>query len=299
MYDILSFSRAMKVLSRNKCVLNRMCIAMTLFLCLNVNIAKAQIVEVGIKGGPQLTWVRHDNLQFRKEYSVSPRIGYQAGAVLSFKVKDRYFLHTEYLYSVKGKVTSSKSDPDFKDKVTYSYIEVPILYNIFFKGHLGKSKQFKYYAGAGPILSYWLGGKGTIYSTEFAENSAPPLDYKIKFGVRSEDFNDPGEVYVNRPRRFQLGFNIGGGIMTEPDAKRRIMLDLRFELGHSWFSKSQTADYVIPVVYEDNMQSRNMGFRLSAIYMFEINTNKKARNKGKTNRNSPKKNAPIKKKRRK
>lgn len=217
---------------------------------------------------------------------------------MSFKVKERYFLHTEYLFTTKGRKNTDYRDDRlnvrdyvFEDRVRYNFVEIPVLYNVFFKGHLKLhgDKTFKYYAGAGPIFSYWLGGKGTVFGDDFLENNFPELEYKIKFGERDPQYNVAEEVYIAKPRRLQMGFAIGGGLMTEPDRKQRIMVDLRFELGHSWLAKSDNEDYVLPLILNQNnqdaasLQARNMGIRLSGIYMIEINSNKKVRNKGKSN----------------
>jgi hypothetical protein len=244
----------------------------------------SQIIEAGLKGGVLTSWMRYDDADFRKIVKSKPILGYSAGAVVSFKVKDRYFLHTEYLFSTKGRKNVGKIDKELKDKATYTFIEIPVLYNVFFKGQfkLGGIKQFKYYAGGGPLFSYWLGGRGKIYNDYFIEENIPSLEYKIKFGERSEDENDSKNVHIADAKRLQLGFVVGGGILTEPDAKRRIMVDLRFEYGHSWLAKSEAEDFIIPTNYDPSLKARNMSVRLSGIYLMELNTNKRARNKGKS-----------------
>jgi hypothetical protein len=61
------------------------------------------------------------------------------------------------------------------------------------------------------------------------------------------------------------------------------MFDLRFELGHSWFArKEDSVDRVFPTSYQDDLRSRNMGLRLSAMYLLQFSTDKKTRNKGKS-----------------
>lgn len=243
----------------------------------------SQVMQYGVKGGAQLSLFTSDDRTFRKSVKTQPRPGYHAGFVLSFKVKDRYFLHTEYLYSTKGKVNRGKIDKVLEDRITYNYIEVPLLYNIHFKGSLGNTREFKWYAGAGPLFSYWLGGKGWINSDEFAENNFPPFEYKIRFGERGEDLKDFDIIYMNDVNRFQLGFNMGGGILLEPANSGKIMVDLRFELGHSWMGTATSTDYVLPVTYDDSLKGRNLGLRFSVMYLFERNTDKKVRNKGKSN----------------
>lgn len=246
----------------------------------------AQIIRAGVKAGYQLSWARHDDKDYRREVKANPVHGFNAGGVLSFKVKDRYFLHTEYLFSTKGKRVKSRDKlEELDDKITYYYIDVPLLYNIHFKSKLKGDRQFTWYAGAGPLFSYWLGGKGTVYNTEFAENEAPPLDYTLAWGERGEDFIDPVQVYVKDARRFQLGFNVGGGILLEPESGHKFMFDLRMEIGHTWLGKPESADYVIPVTYDDNLKARNMGLRFSVMYLLESNLDRKIRNKGKSTKN--------------
>jgi hypothetical protein len=203
--------------------------------------------------------------------------------VLSFKVKDRYFLHTEYIYSTKGKINRGKIDRSLEDRVTYNYVELPMLYNVHFRGSLGSGRQFKWYAGAGPLFSYWLGGKGWINADEFAENNFQPFEYDIRFGKRGEDLGETNAIYMTDVKRLQLGFNLGGGIMLEPANGGKVMIDLRFDLGHTWMGTSTSADYVLPVTYDDNLKARNMALRFSVLYLFERNLDKKVRNRGKSN----------------
>ena len=258
-------------------------IVMTVASCFAWVGASGQILQYGIKAGPQMSWMASDDKSFKEQVSIDPRIGYNAGFVLSFKVKDRYFLHTEYIFSTKGKVNHGKIDKMLEDRVTYNYIEIPMLYNIHFRGRVGGSRQFKWYAGAGPLFSYWLGGREWINSDEFAENSFPPFTYKIRFGERGEDIGETDAIYMKDVKRFQLGFNIGGGVMLEPANSGKIMFDVRFDLGHTWMGTPQSADYVLPVTYDDNLKARNMALRFSVMYLFERNLDKKVRNKGKSN----------------
>ncbi len=245
--------------------------------------AYAQVIHMGVKAGAQWSWMKSDDKDFRELVKIKGVAGYNAGVVLSFKVKERFFLHTEYLFSTKGKKVKGRVDRMLEDRVIYNYIEVPILYNIHFKGSMGNMRAFKWYAGAGPLFSYWLGGRGSINADEFAENNFQPFDYTIRFGERGEDIGETNVIYVQDVKRLQLGFNIGGGLMFEPQDRNKIMVDLRFELGHTWMGTPTSADYVLPVTYDDNLQARNMGFRLSVMYLMETNLNKKVRNKGKSN----------------
>src|SRR5687767_14157314 len=116
-------------------------------LSLRSTVAQAQIVWLGLKAGDELNQPKLADIQFRDTVKTIPSPGFSIVAALMFKVKNKYFLHTEYLYSIKTKMNTGKIDPMLKDKTVYQYLEVPILFTMQFKIRLGKEKNFKWYAG--------------------------------------------------------------------------------------------------------------------------------------------------------
>lgn len=250
--------------------------------------ASAQMVHIGVKSGLNLSWVRPQDPDFRKAYTIAPVLGFNAGFAFNFNIKERYFLHSEILYATKGKITTggeSFGDEELHDKLITNFIEVPLLYNIFFKGKINSKhiKRFKWYVGFGPNVSYWLSGKGTINHYEIREYDGDEIEYKIKFGERPEEDEGKSDVvYINNANRLQLGLNLGGGILLEPASGKKMMFDLRFELGGSWFARKEDSHDMAFPSFQDELRARSMGLRLSAMYMLEFNTDKKVRNKGKS-----------------
>lgn len=258
---------------------------LALLLIFTGNETSGQMLDAGFKLGGGLFTAISDDDEFGNIAKIHPVPAFSGGGVLSFKIKDRYFLHTEYLFSTKGKKIKGRTDSSLEDNITHYFIEIPILYNVYFRGKLNlrqqDNRQYKWYIGAGPNFSYWVGGRGTVYNTEFDEYEVPPLDYKIRFGERPE--NDGSlDVYMRNVRRFQLGANFGGGILLEPMTGQKIMIDLRIEVGHTWSGTPESADYAIPLTYADNLRARHLGCRLSCLYLWEKNLDKKVRNKGKS-----------------
>ena len=251
-----------------------------LFL-LSIQITSAQIIRAGFKAGPQLSWFTVDDPTFKTVAKVHPMVGFHAGAVLAFKVKDRYFLNTEYIYSQKGKNVTGKIDPNLNDKVIYRHIDIPILFSMHFKGKLAKTRQFKWYINAGPNTSYWLGGKGVVKAGDLIENGIPELKYKIAFGTRP-DHNNPDILYIKDAKRLQFGMNVGGGILLEPGGKQKVMIDFRYEIGHTRIGTPESSQFLIPSDYQDNLKGRNKGIRLSIVYLIEFSSDKKELNKGKS-----------------
>jgi hypothetical protein len=258
----------------------RSCIA-GLILITSIETTSAQIIRAGVKAGPQLSWVDVDDPKYKTVASVRPIAGFHAGLVLGFKVKDRYFLNTELMYSQKGKIAVGKIDPNLHDKVVYHHIDIPVLFSMHFKGKLQKTKQFKWYINAGPNTSYWLGGKGVIKSGDLIENFMSELKYKIAFGSRP-DHNNADILYIKDAKRLQFGMSIGGGLLLEPGNKQKVMIDFRYEIGHTRVGTPESSQFLIPSDYKDSLKARNKGIRLSLIYLLEFTSDRKERNKGKS-----------------
>lgn len=256
------------------------CLAGLLFI-VSIQVTSAQIIRAGIKAGPQLSWVTVDDPKYKAVANVHPMAGFHAGVVLAFKVKDRYFLNSEYIYSQKGKNVTGKIDPILNDKVVYRHIDIPILFSMYFKGHLAKARQFKWYINAGPNTSYWLGGKGVINAGDLIENGVPELKYKIAFGTRP-DHNNPDILYIKDAKRLQFGMNVGAGILLEPGNKQKVMIDFRYEIGHTRIGNPESSQFLIPSDYQDSLKGRNKGIRLSLVYLFEFSSDRKEMNKGKS-----------------
>jgi len=233
-------------------------------------------VFVGPIAGPNYSWVSFDDKDLRDEYNVKPVFGFHAGVAASFQVRKRFFLTTSLLYSTKGKIITGNSDPLLNNKVRYQYISMPIVYTVDFRSTVG-NKVFKWYLGAGPNINYWLGGKGTFINSPVAELSPDPIAYSVVFRKSPEEINDT-EMTVEDPNRIQLGLNIVSGFAFEPNQYQKILLLLRYELGHSFFSRTSNGLFA-STFYEDVMQVRNQGFRLSVSYLFDLKIQERKRGK--------------------
>src|SRR5882672_10668609 len=102
--------------------------ALLLFAALLLSAAtlKAQIL-IGPVVGPQVSWVSFDDKDSKALYKRTPVYGFHAGVGLSFRVHKRFFLHTAFLYSTKGKNLEGKQDDLLKVKSNYRYIDVPMV----------------------------------------------------------------------------------------------------------------------------------------------------------------------------
>ena len=207
---------------------------------------------------------------------MSPVPGFHVGGHLAFKVRNRFFLHTSLLYATKGRVLNGKLDGLLKNSARYNYIDMPINYTVDFRGKIGKSKEFKYFLGIGPNISYWLGGRGKLYNSELEEDNVGELSYKIKFN-KSESGQASDEMRVEDPNRLQLGLNLMAGMVFEPWYKQRFMFSVRYELGHTYLAKSD--GNFLGTYFSDPLKSRNQGFRISLSYLVDLKTEERKKGK--------------------
>jgi Outer membrane protein beta-barrel domain len=254
-----------------------------LFLITFVFLAASHLTKGQFLVGPivstQVSWVTLDDSDLDKFYSIKPQIGFQVGGGISFRVQKRFFLNASLLYSFKRKEINGKLDPILVNKVTYSSIDMPIIYTAEFTGKVGRSKSFKWFVGVGPTISYWLGGSGTLQSTDAQDNGIASLDYKIVFGPLDPSLGI-NQMYVENANRVQLGLNLATGAVLEPHGLNKIMLTARFEIGHSFFSDSK-AGGVFPAIadYADVLRSRNMSVVFSAAYLIDLKTSQRKKGK--------------------
>jgi hypothetical protein len=242
--------------------------------------ADAQIL-VGPVAGPQVSWVSFDDKSNKDIYSQTPTIGYHAGFGLSFRVRDRFFLHTALLYSQKGKRLDGKEDQLLKFSSRYRFIELPMVYTVEFKQNLGKSKQYKWFFGLGPNVSFWMGGKGTLENTQLNEILVNRINYKIVYNKSA--FADD-EMNVNDPNRLQLGVNVAAGVSLEPLGYQKVMISLRYEFGHSYFSPTSKGEFNLTNEYYDDLRVRMQGFRLSFSYLIDLKTEESKKGKSTINK---------------
>jgi len=247
-----------------------------------VTCSNAQVL-VGPVAGPQVSCVSFDDKGSRDLYNQTPSIGYHGGFGLSFRVHEKFFLHTALLYSQKGKRLNGEEDELLKQRTRYRYIEMPMYYTVEFKQKVGKSRQYKWFFGLGPNVGYWFGGKGTLENTQLNEILVNRINYKIVYDKAQGDFADD-EMNVNDPNRFQFGLVFAGGISLEPLGYQKIMLTMRYELGHSFMSQTGQGIFNLTNEYVDDMQVRTQGVRLSFSYLIDLKTDQKKKGKSTINK---------------
>jgi hypothetical protein len=164
---------------------------------------------------------------------------------------------------------------------------MPILYTAEFKGKLGEksNKEFKWFLGAGPTISYWLGGKGVLSDGDLVEANINSLPYKITFDKSRENI-ERGEMNITDANRIQLGLNIAAGLILEPVGFNKIIVTLRYEHGHSFFSRDNNGyfgGFDNDLYYQDELQVRLQTLLVSLQYYIDLKTDQRKKGKSISN----------------
>jgi len=237
--------------------------------------ASSQIL-VGPIAGANYSWTTFANKDLKDSYKTIPTFGFHAGGHLAFKVRNRFFLHTSLLYATKGREIEGKTDILLKSSERYSYIDMPMSYTVDFKGKLGNNKEFKYFLGIGPNISYLLGAKGTLYNSDFEENNIGEISYNAVF-QKDPEHQQQDEMNVEEPNRFQFGLNFVAGMVLEPAPRQRLLFSIRYELGHTYLAK--TDGIFLNTYFQDPLRARNQGFRVSLAYLIDLKTEERKKGK--------------------
>lgn len=226
---------------------------------------KAQVL-LGPKVGGRMSWLTYEEFD-TDEYKKKPIYSFAAGITTAFKVKKRFFLQLDITYSRQGKIVTGITDPTLKNKAIYHYLNTPIIYKMDFKETIW-DREFKWFVGAGPNVNFWLNGNGSLEAVELYETNDSPLNYHIRF----EDEPNPPDndaLYITQANRVQLGLIVASGLKFEPAPRQTIMVEFRFEWGHSLMAK-ESGTFPSVIAYQDNLRSRNHGMQLSVSYLIDI-----------------------------
>ena len=236
----------------------------------------------------QVTTAAFFNQSDKDGYRCNPGPGYRLGFTASKRVKNHFIFDVGLQYAHKQLNIKSVADPLLKIKNNFNYIEIPILYTLEFREHLGKkkagiSKDYEVFAGAGPVISYWLNSNGTIASSSLKEILINQLAYKAKFNYNEQDpasATDQNGMYVSDANRFQFALQLVGGVSFEPLGLQKIVVTGKVEIGQTRFTKQNAGYLPADFVEQIPLKSRPISFGINVAYLF--NTKYEDSRKGKS-----------------
>ena len=229
------------------------------------NYSQGQLL-VGPKMGVHVGQVQFEKQSFQNQFDPNLKIGFNLGAAVTFPVIEPFSLHAELLFTGKGK-SISIPDESIKNVGQYYYIEMPIMmrYKIWPKKGI--------FIAIGPNLSYWMGGTGKLFNLETPSNFTP---YNIHFGVNES----PNDLQVTNSNRLQLGLLFGVGKTFELKDERKLTLEARYEMGHSFLGTEDGA-YIENLDFNDNLESKHQLISFNVAYFWAFHK-KSARRKSST-----------------
>jgi hypothetical protein len=256
-----------------------------LFTCLPTSWLFAQNFSLGLKAGPLVLWSPYGDKDDGKDVEVKPKFGFYAAGIINFPLKNNYTCVIEGGFSQKGR--SVEFEGNFNNG-TYYFIDAALLLRKSFNFRLGKNVPATGFFNIGPHISYWLGGKGTVGG--IGGDGSP---YKIQFidSLTSAD-SDFKTMYMVDVNRWLFGADIGFG-MTAPIKKtQRVLVELRFTWGHTFYG-SRTAQYYNWVQFTDNnLRANEKVLSLTGAYIFDFDL--KESKKGRSTKDKEIKRKPVK-----
>ncbi|MGB3587387.1 MAG: outer membrane beta-barrel protein [Tunicatimonas sp.] len=240
--------------------------------------AQAQILTGPIVGG-QATIAgygsQYDGIDFQQDLSLN----YLGGWSYAYSVSDHLAFYSELVYSRKGKVQRYNSTSTrIVENQTYShFLEAPILLRI--TSPIGRSKV-RWFINAGPQISYWLGGRGTMLASEFfGSDQLTQIDYTVSF---SEDEPTDGVLAVEDANRIQFGLAAGGGFIIPVNRLgHALMINIRYVSGTTFMGGNESSEIGTSEI-EEYLGYKHNALLISAAYVVPINIF--GMRKGKTSR---------------
>ena len=221
---------------------------------------------VGPKIGLHAGQVQFEKASFKSQFDPNYKVGFNLGGAITFPVIEPFSLHAELLFTGKGKKVTIVEE-SIKNVANYFYLEMPIMMRI------EVWPQKNVFVGVGPNLSYWMGGTGKIDDLETPANFTP---YNLHFGQN----DSPNDLQVTAANRLQLGLVFGLGTLIDINDERKLLIEARFEMGHS-FLGTENGAYIEGLEFQDNLESKHQLLSLNFGYFLTIHK-KSARRKNST-----------------
>lgn len=231
----------------------------------------------GPKFGTQIIIPRYQVAAHADSFNVTSKVNWHAGIAMDYSTEGAFEVHTEIVYvKVNNRVTPKDIFPDqsLNNKTINHFITAPMMARVVFM----KNSRFKVFVEAGPRLSWWLGGKGTIYSDETEESASvpgTPVNYEYLF--LKEDLEDinvgdyENKLIVTKPNRLQYALDFGVGWLFDITPTQRVIVDSKISFAHSNMAFNDGTQFSDINEYREDTQYRSHMFMVSVAYMFGYN----------------------------
>ena len=233
---------------------------LTALLTLQIGVIQAQ-TELGFKAGMLLSKPAIHNSSYREFHRTEFSPGYSLGGHVKFDIIGRLSLVCEPSWSVKGwKVKSVLSDYNW-NQLHVHMIDLPVLARLG-----GGARHFRYYLTMGPEMNFWLAGSGKVGLDDQNQGITNIYTYTLNF---SDPVFTSDVMNMFPAERVQISFVIGSGIQFEIVENRFLSVDVRYNMGNSFFGLNPGG--AIPFMgISENFEARLNTIAISAIYSMRI-----------------------------
>jgi len=265
------------------------------FLLLISKPVSGQQFSLGLKGGASMTWTRYPDKDHRALYDTKGKFGFFGAGFISFPLKKDYSCVIEGGYSQRGRKVAYGSDGSTftqLNEAKYYYYDGVLLLRKSFNMNLIKNVPTHWFVNVGPRISRWVSGEG-----KFGNIEDPIQRYTIKFD-EAEDPSTLGSVmYLNGVNRWLFSLDIGVGFDAPLSKTQRLIAELRFQSGHTFFGGDLSANVGgVPNFDDRNLRANEkvLSFSLAYIVDFDLQRAKA----GKSTKDKEVHRKPVKKKKR-
>jgi hypothetical protein len=232
-----------------------------IIFCLAISPFRAQAqFYVGGKLGLQGATINFEGKEFLP-YKVGFVPGFDLGSAINISIGSSFDLYNELAFSIKGASIRTTDTPEIRDRWTLGYIDAPIL----LRANIFKRPQQNFFLQMGPTISYWYFGNGKTVNSQLFEDGPEQLRYSFRW---RETLHYTEGTYVPEANRMQLSLNVGVGSKLKFRNKHLLFIDLRYEMGNTYLSRSEDQDYVND--FEHNFRVNNRVIKLSAAYLMNV-----------------------------
>jgi hypothetical protein len=245
-----------------------------------------QEFTLGVKAGALLSLPVFGDRDDYDDFDLDPTFGYQLGGIIGFPLKKNYSCIIEGGFSQRGR-RITWGDNSGLNRATYSFFEGDLLLRRGFPVNLGKDLPAQVFVNIGPHVSYWISGTGRVGNVE---NDGSP--YTVVFD-QEPDLGQFDKMYLNNVNRWMFGIDIGVGLQAPITPKQKLLVELRFMSGHTFYGDRNSATYSW-VAFQDNLRANEKILSLSAGYTFGLSQQESRM--GKSTKDKEIKRKPVKKK---
>ncbi|MEM6844586.1 MAG: hypothetical protein AAF632_20375 [Bacteroidota bacterium] len=212
--------------------------------------------------GGQVSQPMYDDKSYEDRYQPAWMPGFQAGMSSVWLASEKFALAHDLYYTQVGKKISGDAG-----LTQFTEYHQQLGTSVVFRVILG-DKRFKYYAGVGPNVRYWLRSNGMANLPELFEiyETNDPLRYTLR--MSDGQVSNREVFFITEPNRFQLGIDFNAGVLI-PMKRQWLGVDFRYVWGHTNMAKPEST-YTSFAFFEDNLEHTHHSVQVSLSYLFSF-----------------------------